>query len=121
MSTAAETVNEYLDAFTSGNLEQARELVAEDFSFTGPMLQAEGRDAFFEGAEALAPIVRGYRMLRQWVDGDDVSSVYEFNVETPAGSGTVVMSEWNRVENGQLQSARLVFDTAAFNALMPQG
>ena len=117
---AARTVNDYLEAFTSGNVDRARELVAEDFDFHGPMMQVKGRDAFFEGASGLVPMVRGFRMLRQWEDGEDVASVYEFNVETPAGAGSVVMSEWNRVRDGKLLSARLIFDTSEFNRLMPQ-
>lgn len=117
---ASQVVMEYLTAFTSGDIDRARTLVADDFSFRGPMLQADGKEAFFEGAATLAPIVRGYRMLRQWEEGDDVCSLYEFNVETPAGAGSVLMSEWNTVHDGQLTSARLVFDTAAFQALMPQ-
>jgi predicted SnoaL-like aldol condensation-catalyzing enzyme len=111
----------YLDAFTNGDVEAARAFVADDFSFHGPMLQVEGKDAFFDGAGGLAPMLRGYRLLRQWEDGDDVCSVYELNVESPAGRGSVVMSEWNTVRNGQLTSARLLFDTPAMQALMPAG
>jgi hypothetical protein len=48
-----------------------------------------------------------------------VCSIYDFEIETPAGSGSVTMSEWCTVRDGRLTSARLVFDTAAFNALMP--
>lgn len=118
--SASQVVSDYLTAFTSGDIEGARALVADDFSFEGPMLQADGKEAFFAGAAGLAPIVRGYRMLRQWEEGDDVCSMYEFKVETPAGAGSVLMSEWNTVHDGQLTSGRLVFDTAAFQALMPQ-
>jgi hypothetical protein len=54
--------------------------------------------------------------LKLW---DGVCSIYDFDVETPAGSGSVVMAEWNVVRDGRIASARLVFDTAAFAALMP--
>src|SRR5262245_21899484 len=94
--SSAQVFREYLDRFTAGDLDGARELLAEDFSFRGPMLEAEGRDAFLEGASGLAPIVRGNQMLRQWEDGEEVCSVYEFSVETPAGSGSIPMTEWVR-------------------------
>jgi ketosteroid isomerase-like protein len=110
---------EYLDRFTTGDLEGARDLLAEDFSFHGPMLQAEGRDAFLEGASGLGPIVRGNEMLRQWEDGEEVCSVYEFKVETPAGAGSIPMTEWVRVRDGKLVSARVIFDTAQMAALAP--
>ncbi len=117
--SSAQVFREYLDRFTAGDLEGARELLAEDFSFDGPMLQAHGRDEFLAGAAGLGPIVRGNQMLRQWEDGDEVCSVYEFKVETPLGAGSIPMTEWARVRDGRLVSARLIFDTAQMAALMP--
>jgi predicted SnoaL-like aldol condensation-catalyzing enzyme len=115
----AAVVNAYLDAFTTGELDTAYALIADDFVFEGPMLQSVGKEAFVEGSRGLQPIVRGHTLLRQFADGDEVCSIYDFAVETPAGSGTVTMAEWNVVCDGRLASARLVFDTAAFAALMP--
>jgi ketosteroid isomerase-like protein len=119
MSGSARIFVDYLDAFTSGDVDRAAELLTDDFSFAGPLQQTEGKDAFLEGARHLAPLVRGHTMLRQWEDGDEVCSIYEFAIETPAGAGSVLMSEWSRVRDGRLASSRLVFDTAAFAALMP--
>lgn len=120
MSTA-DVFSTYLDRFTSGDIAGAAELLNDDFAFTGPMLQAEGKEAFLAGASGLAPIVRGNEMLRQWVDGDEVCSIYEFKVETPAGAGSITMTEWATVREGKLASARVIFDTAAMTALMPAG
>lgn len=119
MSTPAQIFTDYLTAFTSGDLDTARSLVADDFTFDGPMMQVSGKEAFFAGAGQLAPVVRGFKMLRQFEDGDEVCSIYEFRVGSPATPGSVVMSEWCTVRNGRLASARLVFDTAAFGKLMP--
>ena len=116
----ATVFNAYLDAFTSGDLDAAYALIADDFVFEGPMLQSVGKAAFVEGSRGLQPIARGHTLLRQFEDGDEVCSLYDFDVETPAGSGSVTMAEWNVVRDGRLASARLVFDTAAFAALMPQ-
>jgi ketosteroid isomerase-like protein len=115
----AATVNAYLEAFTTGDFDAAYALIADDFVFEGPMLQSVGKAAFVEGSRGLQPIVRGHTLLRQFADGADVCSVYDFAVETPAGSGTVTMAEWNTVRDDRLVSARVVFDTAAFAALMP--
>ena len=117
--TASEVFNNYLSAFGSNDMERARALVADDFSFDGPMLQVQGKDAFFEAMSGLPSIMKGHKILKQFEDGDEVCSIYDFEIETPAGSGSVTMSEWCTVEDGQLKSARLLFDTAAFNALMP--
>ena len=119
MSTPAQVFDDYLSAFTSGDMEAAQSLIADDFSFAGPMLQVTGKEEFFAGASQLLPIMRGYRMLRQWEDGDEVCSIYEFKIETPAAAGAIVMTEWCKVREERLASSRLVFDTAAFNKLMP--
>jgi len=119
MGAAAKIANEYLKAFYSGDVAGARATVTEDFSFTGPFVQTSSRDAFFQSAAPLARIVRGHRLLKQWDDGDDVCSFYELNLETPAGKGAVLMSEWHTVRRSKLVSARVVFDTAAFRALVP--
>lgn len=118
MGQASQVVNEYLTAFTSGDFARARTLVADDFSFQGPFIQSDNKEAFFAGAAGLLPIVRGHRLQRQWEDGDDVCSVYELNVETPAGAGSVLMMEWHTVLQGTVRTAQLVFDTAAFRALV---
>jgi predicted SnoaL-like aldol condensation-catalyzing enzyme len=116
---AARLATEYLTAFYRGEFDRARAVVAEEFSFRGPFLQVDGRDAFFAGAEGLKPIVRGHRMVRQWEDGADVCSLFEANLQTPAGTGSVLMSEWHIIRGGRLTSGRVVFDTAAFRALVP--
>lgn len=116
---AAKVVNDYLNAFTSGEFDQAQTFVSDAFWFQGPFLQCETKDAFFKSATPLAAIVRGHRMLRQFEDGNDVCSIYELNLQTPAGSGAVLMSEWHTVRHGQLASGRLVFDTAAFRKVVP--
>jgi ketosteroid isomerase-like protein len=117
--SAADVFSEYLDRFTSGDITGAATLLADDFSFHGPMLQAESKAAFVDGASGLAPMVRGNQMIRQWVDDDQVCSIYEFKLETPAGAGSITMTEWATVRDGKLASARLIFDTAEMAALMP--
>jgi ketosteroid isomerase-like protein len=117
--SAADVFCEYLDRFTAGDIAGAAELLTDDFSFDGPILQSEGKAAFLAGASGLGPIVRGNQMIRQWVEDDQVCSIYEFKIETPAGPGSITMTEWATVRDGKLASARLIFDTAEMAALMP--
>ncbi|WP_370370366.1 nuclear transport factor 2 family protein [Catenulispora sp. GP43] len=116
---ATDLFRTYLDRFTSGDIAGAAELLTDDFRFHGPMLTSEGKAAFLAGSAQLGPIMRGFRMHRQWQDGDQVCSFYDFNIQTPAGAGSIPMAEWNTVRDGKLASARLIFDTAAMAALMP--
>jgi hypothetical protein len=112
--TSAELVNTYLAAYTSGDVETAASLVSEDFSFQGPMQATVGREALREMVAHVAGNARGCRVLRQLQDGDEVCSLYEFNVETTGGLSSVLVSEWNTVRGGQVASSLIVFDTAPF-------
>ena len=106
--TPAQIAEDYLTAFYTGDFDRARDLVAETFAFRGPFLQVEGRDAFFDGAQGLKNIVRGHRTVRQWSDGEDVCTVYEVELQTPAGQGIVLMSEWHTVRDGRLAAGQVV-------------
>ena len=63
-------------------------------------------------------IVRGHRLLRQWAARGDVRSLYEVELSTPVGWGSVVMSDWHVITGGKLQSGRVLFDTATFGPLV---
>ena len=112
-------VDVYLSAFYTGDFDRARSVLAEDFRFDGPLVQAVGRDAFFASAEGLRQIVRGHRLRHRWVDGPEVCSLYDVHFQTPGATGSVTMSEWHTLRAGLLTFGRVVFDTAAFRALLP--
>ena len=123
MSTPTEIMNAYLEAFTSGpdGADKARQYIADDFEFVGPMQQTTGADAFFEGASGLGAIVQGIRMGQQVEHGNEVMSSYEFLVGLPGQEPTPVqMAEWTTIEDGKLVRSRLLFDVEAFQAAMPE-
>ena len=117
----ADIFRTYLERFTGGDVEGAAELLADEFAFDGPILQAKDKAEFLAGSAAAAAMARGCTIHRQWVDGEDVCSVYDFEIETPSGVGAIPMSEWSVIRDGKLVSSRLLFDTAAMAALMPAG
>jgi SnoaL-like domain len=117
----ADIFRTYLERFTGGDVEGAAELLADEFAFDGPILQAKDKAEFLAGSTAAAAMARGCMIHHQWVDGDDVCSVYDFEIETPAGAGAIPMAEWSVIRNGKLVSSRLLFDTAAMAASTPAG
>ena len=112
-------VNQYLKLFYLGDFEGAERFVADEFHFKGPFVEVNGRYEFVAAASRLRPVVRGHVLLKQWEEGADVCSIYDVNLQTPAGSGNVTMAEWNRVLNGKLISGRLIFDTGEFRKIVP--
>jgi len=117
----ADTFQSYLERFTSGDVEGAAELLDDSFTFHGPMVQAHSKAEFLASTGGLVPVARGYEMHRTWADGDEVCAIYDFKIETPVGAGSIPMAEWSVIRDGKLVSSRLLFDTAAFAALMPAG
>jgi ketosteroid isomerase-like protein len=117
MPDATQVATDYLDAFCDGDFDRARSLVSEDFDFVGPLTQVRGREAFFDGAAQLRPLLRGRRVLRDFADGEEQCSIYELAVS----DGSVVLADWVTVRDGVVVAERLVYDTAAFLRLMPGG
>ena len=115
------TVETFLTRFTSGDTDGAAELLDDSFAFHGPMVQTGDKASFLEETAPLVQILKGYDMHRLWADGDEVCAIYDLYVATPAGSGSVTVAEWSVVRGDRIVSQRIVFDTAAFAALMPQG
>jgi len=111
-------VSDYLSAFYVGDFERAKPLLTEDFEFKGPFVEVMGREQYFSAAARLGPIVRGHSLLRQWEDDDAICSIYEAKIETPLGWAAIYMSEWNKVRLDRIARSRLVFDSAAFRALV---
>jgi predicted SnoaL-like aldol condensation-catalyzing enzyme len=115
------TVETFLTRFTSGDTSGAAELLEDSFAFHGPMVQTDDKASFVEATAPLVPMLQGYEMHRLWADGDEVCAIYDLHIATPAGSGSVTVAEWSVVSGDKIASQRIVFDTAAFAALMPQG
>src|SRR5262245_20912205 len=89
----SEVVTRFLSSFHSGEIADARALLTDDFSFRAPLVDDGSREDFFAGAEAKSAMVRGSRILRQWEDDDDDSTLYEIDVETKAGAASMLMYE----------------------------
>jgi ketosteroid isomerase-like protein len=116
---AASVVAEFLTAYFSGDLNRAQSLVSDDFVFQAPLVEQHAtKEVFFGGAEQKIALVRGIRILRSWVDGEEVSTVYEIDVRTEAGAASMRMHEWHTVRDGLLVSTVMTFDSSARAALL---
>ena len=112
--SAANTVDEFLAKYLLGDLEAARGMVREDFSFRAPLLEAAaGKDAYFAGSEQKVRSIAGFRILRQWEQDGEVSTLYELDVHTSQGAASLLMHEWHSVTAGKIASTTMLFDTAA--------
>ena len=110
---ASSVVAKYLTALADRNLDRARGLLADGFTFRGPgMERAVDRDTFLSEFGGKYDHVGDLRILRQAEGEGEVASLYEVDAQTPHGATTFLMTEWNTVRDGRIESALLVFDTA---------
>ena len=113
MLPRSNVVTHYLKTLADGDLTRVRELLADEFTFKGPGMDAAvDKETFLSDFGGKYDFVREVRVLRQVVEGDAVCTLYELDAETPAASVTFLMTEWNTVRDWQIASALLVFDTA---------
>ncbi len=112
MGKALETTNRYYDVVRNKGAGLA-EVLSEDVTFTGPLVQWTGKAQFLEGFKQMAAGMAGIRMLKQFEAGDEVCSIFEMDLNTPKGPVTANMAEWVKVSNGRITAAKLHFDPRA--------
>jgi ketosteroid isomerase-like protein len=116
-AVAGDLVNRYLQAFYIGDLDRAARLLHPDFTFRGPFVTTTGRDAFTAAAAGLQPVVHGHRLLRQWIDRDQVSSIIEVDIHGTT-SGTVSMSAWHTLRDNLIAAEVVLFDSPTLRELL---
>jgi predicted SnoaL-like aldol condensation-catalyzing enzyme len=113
---AGQVAADFLTAYLSGDHQRARSLMHDDFTFQAPLVEEGTKEVYFAGAQAKVSFIDGFRILRQWTDGDDVAVTYEIDISGPSGSASMLMHEWQTVRDGKLASTVMIFDTAARGA-----
>ena len=73
----------YLERFTAATSMAPPNSSPTSSPSTGPILQAKDKAEFLAGSAMAASMARGCTIHHQWVDGDDVCSIYDFEIETP--------------------------------------
>ena len=111
MGQALDIVNRFMQS-------QDPSLLADDFSFIGPIDQTTGIDAFMKLNEGFFPLVTGMRMLKQFEHGNDVCSIYEMDLTSPSGTSlTLNIADWVVVNNGKMVKERIYYDAREFAAV----
>ena len=87
MPNAEFITTECLQAWTSGDFDNASSLIAEDISFVGPFGAAQGADAYMSGLRRFRQRgVQSVEVRKVFSDGDDVCIIYDLITNTAAGT-----------------------------------
>ena len=76
-TTPSQLVAAFLQAFMSGEIDRASSMVSEDFSFRAPLQRRHKSGATYPARKRNPDIcfINAFRILRQWTDGEEVSTV----------------------------------------------
>lgn len=116
-TAALETVLDYHEAWTSGDMHKAMTRVADDILCHAPGEDLTGKDAYQEFLASFAPSVIGLTDVASFADGDRVALFYYPHT---AATRTAAVAEYFTVRDGLIAESVLVFDRLSFAPPSPQ-
>jgi ketosteroid isomerase-like protein len=115
--TAQETVARYYEAWQTKQGDLADVPLADDFQFTGPVASFESAEGYRAMAREAGQAVTSFEVRRQFVDGDTVCSIIDWEMAIP-GVGRMTSAELLEVEDGQIVRGELIYDAEELRQAM---
>src|SRR5918995_1508840 len=114
---ALELANRYYDAWANRQGDMTGVPLADDFAFSGPVASFDSAAGFRAMARQAGPMVRNFRVRRQFVDGGLVCSIVDWEM---AGlvDGTLTAAEVLEVSGDRLVRGELIYDAEALRKAM---
>jgi hypothetical protein len=106
-NSVQETVNTYYESWRQGG-RFCPTLFYDEFAFIGPIDRFFKAEDFMAMARKLGPAVRDVKIIKQFTDGEQICSIFDFETNTPVG--TIPCVEWIRVKDGRIASIQLFYD-----------
>src|ERR687892_1340081 len=117
MMTALETVALYYDAWRNGRGDFSDVPLADDFEFTGPVASFDNAEGYRAMAREAGQAVTGFEVRRQFVDGNTVCSIIDWEMAIP-GVGPMTSAELLEVRDGQIVRGELIYDAEELRRAM---
>ncbi len=116
MASPMALAEQYWTAFSTGDTAKLNDIINDDISFEGPMVQLSGRESFMQAMTGMAQTWKcSHEPIQRVEDGDTAVMLYDFVMTEPVKQ-TVRMTEWFRTRDGKLSEIKLLFDTAKFTS-----
>ncbi|MEH1129784.1 nuclear transport factor 2 family protein [Micromonospora sp. CPCC 206061] len=109
--SAHEIVQDYHRAWTSGNIDRAMTLVADDIVCRAPGEDLTGKDAYREFIGGFAPTLTGLAEIADFADGERVGLFY---YPQTAATATAPAAECFTIRDGKIAENVLIFDRLSF-------
>jgi ketosteroid isomerase-like protein len=107
--TAQEIVARYYDAWQTKSGDLSDVPLADDFRFTGPVASFDSAEGYRAMARDAGQAVTSFEVRRQFVDGDTVCSIIDWEMAIP-GVGRMTSAELLEVKDGVIVSGELIYD-----------
>ncbi len=111
-----DVVGSYYRAWIDGKGDFRGVPLAPDFRFTGPVGSFDSADGFRAMAATAGPLVSRFVVRRQFVDGETVCSIIDWEMDLPVGPMTA--AEILQVRDGQIVNGELIYDAQELRAAM---
>jgi ketosteroid isomerase-like protein len=107
--TPKEIVASYYDAWQNRGGDMSDVPLANDFAFTGPVASFEDAAGYRAMAAEAGKAVTSFQIRRQFVDGDTVCSIIDWEMAIP-GTGRMTSAELLEVADGKIVRGELIYD-----------
>lgn len=104
-------VQQYHRAWTSGDIDTAMHLVADDIVCRAPGGDLNGKEAYRAFIGGFAPSLTGIGDIAEFVDGDRVALFY---YPQTAATSTTPAAEFFTVAGGKIAQSVLIFDRLSY-------
>ena len=110
MSQIIDLVKKYNKAWTSKDDRALSPLLQERFTFTGPVIQLEGREEMVECVRQL-PFTSSVERVNFVTEGHNVVQTYDWVITSPF-QAQIPTSELLEIKDGKIHRCRRYYDTA---------
>lgn len=117
--TAQEVVALYYDAWQEKRGDFSEVPLAEDFEFRGPVASFDSAEGYRAMAREAGQVVTSFAVRRQFVDGDTVCSIVDWEMAIP-GVGRMTSAEVLEVADGRIVRGELIYDAEELRRAMTQ-
>lgn len=115
MGKALETANRFYEITESKKGKGLEDVITDDMRFDGPLMKFNGAKEYIDSTKQFLQMHRATRMLKQFENGNDVCSIYEMDVATPAGGMiTLEVVDWVQIANGKVARQKIFYDPREF-------
>jgi hypothetical protein len=115
--TARETVARYYEAWQTKHGDLSAVPLADEFQFTGPVASFDSAEGYRAMAREAGQAVTSFHVRRQFVDGDSVCSIVDWEMSIP-GTGRMTGAEVLEVEDGVIVRGELIYDAEELRRAM---